>query len=354
MPNTILIQDEKVKRIISSFSFPLVVAEISANHEGSIERAIELIHKAKECGVDAVKFQTYTPDTMTLPNLYKIEDKKSLWRGYDLYDLYKKAQTPYSWFKRLFKEARYAKLIPFSTPFDKDAVDFLEKEVNPPLYKIASFENNHLPLIRKVARTGKPVVISTGMASLADIENMKNAVYECGNDNLVLLKCTSSYPSSVRFSNIKTIPHLRDMLDVNVGLSDHTLSSAVAIASVALGCCLIEKHFVLSRDSESADAKFSVVPEEMSKLVQEVREASHSLGKVHYGMSLNEKSSVTFRRSFYTRRHIQKGEKFSDENIIALRPEKGVSVKHADVVFMSRAKREIKMNAPIEWKDVEK
>ena len=304
---------------------PMVIAEMSGNHNQSLDRAFELVDAAAEAGVHALKLQTYTADTITLRQRggdFQISDEGSLWAGQNLHDLYTKAHTPWDWHQPIMERAASKGMLCFSSPFDETAVDFLN-DLDVPAFKIASFENNHLPLIRKAASTGKPLIISTGMASLADLERAVRTARESGCKNLVLLKCTSTYPASPKNTNILTIPHLRDLFDVQVGLSDHTMGVGVAVASVALGATVVEKHFTLRRADGGVDSSFSLEPQELASLVDETTRAWESLGKVQYGPSEAELRSLVFRRSIYVSEDIKVGDVFTVENLRIVRPGHG-------------------------------
>lgn len=301
---------------------PFVIAEMSANHNQSLERALSLVDAAAQAGAHAIKLQTYTADTMTLDvrgGSFDINDPDSLWAGQNLHDLYKQAYTPWEWHRPIMDRARDRGLICFSSPFDDTAIDFLE-DLGAPAYKIASFENNHLPLIEKAASTGKPLIISTGMASLCELDDAVRTARDAGCTQLVLLKCTSTYPASPQNTNIRTIPHLRDLFACEVGLSDHTLGAGVAVAAVALGASVVEKHFTLARADGGVDSAFSLEPAEMSSLVSETERAWQSLGHVHYGATVAEQKSLVFRRSIYVVADIAPGERFTESNIRILRP----------------------------------
>ena len=301
---------------------PFVIAEMSGNHNQSLERALQIVEAAAHAGAHALKLQTYTANTITLDirgGDFEISDSDSLWAGQNLHDLYSKAHTPWEWHKPIMSRARELGMICFSSPFDESAVDFLE-ELDVPAYKIASFENNHLPLIRKAASTGKPLIISSGMASLADLERAVLAARESGCRDLVLLKCTSTYPATPENTNIRTIPHLRELFDCEVGLSDHTMGVGVAVAAVALGASVIEKHFTLSRAEGGVDSAFSLEPQELSALVQDSERAWQSLGQVSYGPTAAEKKSLVFRRSIYVAADIAEGECFTSQNLRIVRP----------------------------------
>ena len=273
---------------------PFIIAEMSGNHNQSLDRALAIVEAAAKSGAHAVKLQTYTADTMTLDiaeREFFINDPDSLWNGRSLYDLYKKAYTPWEWHNPIFDRCRELGLIYLSTPFDKTAVDFLE-ELNVPCYKIASFENTDIPLIRKVAATGKPMIISTGMATIAELDETVRTVREAGCRDLILLKCTSCYPATPENTNILTIPHMAKLFDCQVGLSDHTMDIGVAVASVVLGAIMIEKHFTLSRADGGVDSAFSMEPDEMGALVIETKKAWQALGKISYGVTKKEKKSL--------------------------------------------------------------
>lgn len=287
---------------------PFIIAEMSGNHNQSLERALEIVEAAAKAGAHALKIQTYTADTMTIDHEegeFFIDDPNSLWQGKSLYKLYQEAYTPWEWHKAIFERCNELGMIGFSTPFDESSVDFLES-LDVPVYKIASFENIDLPLIRRVARTGKPIIISTGMASIAELDEAVRAAREEGCKHLVLLKCTSTYPASPENTNILTIPHMRELFNVEVGLSDHTMGVGVAVASVALGATVIEKHFTLSRADGGVDSAFSLEPQEFESLVVESKRAWQSLGKVRYGPTEKEKNSLVFRRSLYVVEAIKK------------------------------------------------
>jgi pseudaminic acid synthase len=336
-------------RIIGPNHRPFIIAEMSGNHNQSLERALEIVEAAAKAGVDALKIQTYTADTMTL-NMenpeFKIEDPDSLWKGSTLYQLYQQAYTPWEWHKPIFDKCRELGIIPFSTPFDETAVDFLE-ELDVPMYKIASFENNDIPLIKKVASTGKPMIISTGMATVAELDETIRVAREAGCKDLVLLKCTSTYPASPKNTNILTIPHMRELFNCQVGLSDHTMGVGVAVASVALGATVIEKHFTLSRADGGVDSAFSMEPEEMKALVIETERAWQALGEVKYGPTEKEKASLKFRRSIYVAKDIKAGEKFTKENIRVIRPGYGLAPKYYEQLLGKQAKVNIKAGTPL-------
>ncbi len=333
---------------------PFVIAEMSGNHNHSLERAIKITEAAARAGAHALKLQTYTADTLTLDirgGDFLIKDPNSLWSGKNLHDLYKEAYTPWEWHAPIMKRAAELGLICFSTPFDETAVDFLES-LNVPLYKIASFENVHIPLIRRVAKTGKPTIISTGMATVAELHDAVSAFRAEGNNNLILLKCTSTYPATPENTNILTIPHMRDLFDTQVGLSDHTMGIGVSVASVALGATVIEKHFTLSRADGGVDSAFSMEPEELSALIVESERAWLSLGKVAYGARGAETKSIQFRRSVFVSRDIRRGETFTAENLRVVRPGTGLAPKFLQVVLGMVAARDLAKGTPLSWDHV--
>ena len=304
---------------------PFVIAEMSGNHNQSLDRALAIVEAAAQAGAHAIKLQTYTADTMTLNvrgGSFDINDPDSLWAGQNLHDLYKLAYTPWEWHGAIMERANELGLICFSSPFDETAVDFLE-DLGAPAYKIASFENNHLPLIEKAASTGKPLIISTGMASLGELEDAVRTARAAGCEQLVLLKCTSTYPATPSNTNIRTIPHLRELFECEVGLSDHTMGVGVAVGAIALGATVIEKHFTLDRSEGGVDSAFSLEPLELSSLVKESERAWQSLGYVTYGPTEAEQKSLVFRRSIYVAADIEEGESFSKENIRIVRPGHG-------------------------------
>ncbi|MBT2658749.1 pseudaminic acid synthase [Bacillus sp. ISL-18] len=330
---------------------PFIIAEMSGNHNQSLERALEIVEAAAESGAHALKIQTYTADTMTL-NIdrkdFAIDDQESLWKGNNLYKLYQQAYTPWEWHKPIFERCRELGLIPFSTPFDETAVDFLE-QLNTPFYKIASFENNHIPLIKKVASTGKPIIISTGMASLADLDETVRAARKAGCEDIVLLKCTSTYPATPENTNIITIPHMRDLFNCQVGLSDHTMGIGVAVASVALGATVIEKHFTISRADGGVDSAFSMEPHEMHSLVDETKKAWQALGAVTYGPTEKEKNSLKFRRSLYITKDLKAGDVLTKENLRVIRPGYGLAPKYYEQLLGRKAAMDIKAGTPADW-----
>jgi N-acetylneuraminate synthase len=340
---------------IGSGARPFVIAEMSGNHNQSLERALALVDAAAAAGAHALKIQTYTADTMTIDSDgpgFRIDDAKSLWRGETLYDLYGKAHTPWDWHAPIFAHCASRGIIGFSTPFDGSAVDFLES-LNVPCYKIASFENTDLPLIRRVAATGKPLFISTGMATAAELEETVGAAREAGCRNLVLLRCTSSYPASPEDSDLNTIPDLAAKFDCHVGLSDHTMGIGVACAAVALGAVVVEKHFTLRRADGGVDSAFSLEPNELAALVTETTRAAQSLGRVRYGPCGTEQASLVFRRSVYFVSDVRKGEVLTQSNLRCIRPGHGLPPKFYDSLLGRRARTDISRGTPARWELVE-
>jgi len=334
---------------------PFIIAEMSGNHNQSLARALEIVDAAAAAGVDALKIQTYTADTMTLDidtGEFFIADKDSLWKGESLYRLYEKAHTPWTWHKPIFDRCKEHGIVGFSTPFDDSSVDFLE-ELGVPCYKIASFENVDLPLIKKAARTGKPLIVSTGMTNLAELEELVATARENGCTDLTLLKCTSSYPATPVGTNLMTIPHMRELFGCSVGLSDHTLGIGAAVASVALGADVIEKHFTLSRAEGGVDSAFSLEPQEMAQLVRECETAALALGSVSYTMQGQEKKSLQFRRSLYIAEDMKAGDVLTDKNMRRIRPGFGLAPKYYDTLLGRRVKRDVKRGTPLAWDLVE-
>lgn len=330
---------------------PFIIAEMSGNHNQSLERGIKIIEAAAAAGVDAVKLQTYTADTMTIDKKdgeFFIEDKKSLWQGKSLYELYQVAYTPWEWHEKFFNRCKELGIMCFSTPFDFTAVDFLEK-LDCPFYKIASFENIDLPLIKKVAKTGKPIIASTGMASVSELGDLVRTAEENGCKDLTLLKCTSSYPSTPEGTNLLTIPHMKELFKCRVGLSDHTLGIGVAVASIALGATVIEKHFTLSRAEGGVDSAFSMEPQEMAQLVKECNAAYQALGQISYDISEQEKNSLTFRRSLYIVEDLKAGDIITEKNIRSIRPGMGLPPKYFDAVTGLRVTKDVKRGMPLSW-----
>jgi len=338
-------------RAIGRGAPPFVIAEMSGNHNQSLERALAIVEAAARSGAHALKIQTYTADTMTLDlevREFRISDPDSLWKGKSLHKLYQEAHTPWEWHAPIFARARELGMIPFSTPFDETAVEFLE-ELAAPCYKIASFENTDIPLIRRVAATGKPMIVSTGMATAAELDETVRAAREAGCRDLILLKCTSTYPASPENTNILTIPHMRELFGCEVGLSDHTMGVGVAVASVALGATVIEKHFTLRRADGGVDSAFSLEPEEMAQLVVETERAWRALGQVNYGATEAERRSLAFRRSLYVVKDMQPGEPFTPDNVRAIRPGYGLAPKHLESVLARRAAGPIARGTALSW-----
>lgn len=336
-------------RTVGAGSAPFVVAEMSGNHNQSLERALALVDAAAGAGAHALKLQTYTADTMTLDlaqGEFSVRDEKSLWSGKALYKLYQEAYTPWEWHAPIFERARSRGMVAFSSPFDETAVDFLEK-LGAPCYKIASFENTDLPLIRKVASTGKPMIISTGMANAEELEESVAAAREAGCRDLVLLKCTSTYPATPDDTNILTIPDMRKRFGCDIGLSDHTMGIGVSVASIALGACMVEKHFTLRRADGGVDSAFSLEPQELKLLVEEVDRAWRALGQVRYGPTEKEKKSLAFRRSLYITADLKAGDVLTKDNVRAIRPGLGLPPKHLDSVLGRRVRADTPRGTPL-------
>ncbi|MFN8442912.1 MAG: pseudaminic acid synthase [Caldilineaceae bacterium] len=329
-----------------------MVAEMSANHNQNFDQAVAIIKAAKEAGADAVKLQTYTPDTLTINchNEY-FRIKGTLWEGRNLYDLYGEAYTPWEWQPKLKDVAGELGIELFSTPFDISAVDFLE-EMNVAVHKVASFESVDLPLLRRIGQTGKPVIMSTGMATLAEIDEAVQTLRNAGTKELVLLKCTSAYPSPPDAMNLRTIPHLAAAFDVVAGLSDHTLGITVPVSAVTLGACMIEKHFTVARNLGGPDSKFSLEPAEFKAMVEAVRTVERALGEVHYGLQPDEEVSRVFRRSLFVVQEMQPGDLFSAENVRSIRPGHGLHTRFLDEVIGRRASQKIERGTPLDWKYV--
>ena len=336
-------------RKVGAGSVPLVIAEMSGNHNQSLDRALEIVDAVAQSGSHALKIQTYTADTITIDireGEFFLSDAKNLWKGSSLYELYEKAHTPWEWHEAIFDRARQHGLIAFSTPFDKTAVDFLEN-LNVPCYKIASFENTDLPLIKYVAATGKPMIISTGMATFAELDETVEAAKSAGCKDLVLLKCTSTYPSTPDDSNILTIPEMRKRYGCEIGLSDHTMGVGVAVAAVALGATVIEKHFTLQRADGGVDSAFSMEPQEMAQLVIETERAWQAMGKVHDGPTEKETASLVFRRSLYVVEDMKVGDTFTAKNLRAIRPGYGLAPKFYDHTIGKTVKRDVARGTPL-------
>ncbi|MDB5964007.1 MAG: N-acetylneuraminate synthase [Polaromonas sp.] len=339
-------------RRIGQDAAPFIIAEMSGNHNQSLERALQIVDAAAKTGAHALKIQTYTADTMTLDlreGEFFVADKNNLWQGRTLYGLYAEAHTPWEWHAPIFERASKLGMIPFSTPFDATAVDYLE-DLGVACYKIASFENTDLPLIRKVAATGKPMIISTGMAELAELDETVRVARAAGCRDLVLLQCTSTYPATPLDSNLRTIPHMREAFGCEIGLSDHTMGIGVSVASVALGASVIEKHFTLSRTDGGVDSTFSMEPAEMAMLVTESERAWQALGQVQYGpASASEATSRAYRRSLYVVRDMTAGEAFSADNLRAIRPGSGLPPKYYEELLGKRVARPVKRGTPASW-----
>jgi pseudaminic acid synthase len=325
---------------------------MSGNHNQSLDRALEIVEAAAQSGAHALKLQTYTADTITMRGAYTIDDKNSLWAGSELYDLYQQAYTPWEWHKPIFDRARALGMDAFSSPFDESAVDFLET-LNVPLYKIASFENTHHPLLRKVAATGKPVIMSTGVASFEDIAESVEVLKSAGAKEIILLKCTSTYPATPENTNLLTIPHMRERWQCEIGLSDHTMGIGVALAAVGLGVRVIEKHFTLNRADGGVDSAFSMEPHEMKALVDESLKAYQALGRIQTEVQAVEEKSLLFKRSIYASRDISPGEAFSADNLRIIRPALGLAPKHWETVQGKKAKAAITAGTPLSWDVVE-
>lgn len=338
-------------KTINENSEVLIIAEISANHNGSYDNAVKLIKEAAKAGVDAIKLQTYTPDTITLDcNNEHFQIKQgTIWDGVTLHNLYKDAFTPWEWQPKLKRIAEEEGLICFSSPFDKSAVDFLE-EMKVPAYKVASFEITDIPLIEYIASKGKPMILATGIATLGDIEEAISACKRVGNNQIALLKCTSAYPAPLEDVNLKTIPNLAETFDVITGLSDHTLGISVPIAAVALGAKIIEKHFTLCRADGGPDAAFSLEPDELKSMVNSIRETEKALGHITYGLTEKMKNSRHFSRSLFVVKDINRGEVFTEENLRSIRPGVGMHTKHYKDVLGKVAKVDIIKGTPMDWK----
>ena len=346
----------KVNNIsISQVTPPFIIAEMSGNHNQSLDNALKIVEKAALAGVQAIKLQTYTADTMTIncsSQDFLIKDENSLWNGENLYDLYNKAHTPWEWHKQIFDKASALGLVCFSSPFDESAVDFLE-ELNNPLYKIASFEFTDIPLIKKVISTKKPVILSTGMATFSEISEVVELL-KTSSTEFALLKCTSAYPATVEDANILTIPDLRLNFGCEVGLSDHTIGIGASLAAISHGASIIEKHFTLSRSDGGVDSKFSMEPHEMENLAIEAKNVWKSLGKPTYGTTKNDSKSKIFRRSIYAIKDILIGEVLSKNNVGVIRPSYGLEPKFLNKVIGQKASRDIAKGTPINWDLIEK
>jgi N-acetylneuraminate synthase len=339
------------ERLIGSDYRPFVIAEMSGNHNQSIDRALAIVDAAAESGADAIKLQTYTADTMTLDvnsAEFTIEQEDSLWKGRTLHDLYAEAHTPWDWHSPIFARAKQKGLLAFSSPFDESAVDFLES-LDTPAYKIASFEMTHLPLIRKVAATGKPMIISTGMATLGEIDQAVATARDAGASEIVLLKCTSTYPATPKSTNLATIPHLRDAMGIQVGLSDHTMGVGVSVAAVALGATVIEKHFTLDRSDGGVDSTFSLEPAELTQLVIETERAWQAMGEVCYGPTDGQAEAVKYRRSIYIAEDLVRGQRIDTRHVKVIRPGRGLAPEYLEQVVGRMAGRDLRRGEPVQW-----
>jgi pseudaminic acid synthase len=330
-----------------------IIAEMSANHNQNFERAVKIIEAAKNAGADAVKLQTYTPDTITIDcdNEY-FRIKGTIWEGKNLHDLYSEAYAPWEWQPKLKQVADKLALDLFSSPFDSTAVDFLEG-MEVPAYKVASFEVVDLPLLRKISKTKKPIIMSTGMATLSEIDEAVQTIRGAGGSDLALLKCTSAYPAPIEEINLRTIPHLAEAFGVPAGLSDHTMGSAVPLAAVTLGACIVEKHLTLSRKEPGPDSAFSMEPHEFKEMVEAVRIVEKAVGEVHYEVTENERASRVFRRSLFVVKNIKAGEQFTEENVRSIRPGHGLHTRYFDIILNSRARMALKKGTPLNWDCVE-
>ncbi|MFA5336863.1 MAG: pseudaminic acid synthase [Candidatus Omnitrophota bacterium] len=339
------------KKVIQGYNV-FIAAEISANHGQNFKRALALIKKAKECGADAVKFQCYTPDTLTIDcnnKYFRIKHPK--WGGQTLYQLYKKAYTPWKWFKKLKQACDDLGVMFFATSFDKTSVDFLE-ELGVSVHKIASFELIDLPLIEYIAKTKKPLILSTGMATFSEIKEAIGTAKKAGAKDIVLLKCVSSYPAKPEEMNLRTIPDMAKKFVLPIGLSDHTLGIASSVAAVCLGARMVEKHFTVSRKIKTPDSFFSLEPQELKSLVDNIRITEKALGKISYGLTEKEKTSKIFRRSLFVVKDIKKGDLFTEENIRSIRPSAGILPKYIDIILGKKAKSAIKKGTPLKQKMV--
>ncbi|EJI84118.1 pseudaminic acid synthase [Alishewanella aestuarii B11] len=338
-------------RLVGSNQPPFIIAEMSGNHGQSLEKAMALVDAAAAAGAHALKLQTYTPDTITLDvheREFFIADKNSLWQGQSLYNLYKVAMTPWEWHKSIFDYANNKGMLAFSSPFDLTAVDFLES-LNVPCYKIASFENIDHGLLAAVAKTGKPVIMSTGMATQAELSESVQLLRDNGCKDLILLKCTSNYPARPVDANLRTIPHLAQLFNCQIGLSDHTPGVGVSVAAVALGATVIEKHFVLDRNGGEVDAEFSLEPHELKMLVEETARAHDALGTVHYGCTEKEIASRVHRRSLYIAKDMKAGDMFTTENLRSVRPGLGLAPKYLPQFLGRKVKQDVTMGTPLSW-----
>ncbi len=327
---------------------PFIIAEMSGNHNQSLERAFQIVGAAAKAGAHAIKLQTYTADTITIKGALQIQDEGSLWKGRELYDLYSEAYTPWEWHKPIFDYAKSLGLIAFSSPFDITAVDFLES-LDVPAYKIASFENTDHILLKKVAQTGKPIIMSTGVSTISDIEESVQVLRDNGCQDLIILKCTSTYPSTPENTNLRAISLLRQIYNTQVGLSDHTMGIGAAVASITFGATVIEKHFTLSRAEGGVDSAFSLEPQELESLVTETQRAFQSLGKPFLGIQEIEKKSIKFKRSLFVVQDIKAGEVFTTDNVQSKRPAFGLHTRYYDVIIGQKAMQDISSGTPLIW-----
>lgn len=348
-----LIKPFQVEHItIGDSSAPFIIAEMSGNHNQSLERALAIVDAAADCGAHAIKLQTYTADTITVKGALRIEDEGSLWKGRELYDLYSEAYTPWEWHKPIFDHAKKRGILAFSSPFDTTAVDFLE-ELNVPIYKIASFENTDHLLLRRVAETGKPVIMSTGVSAISDIEESVGVLRKYGCDKLVILKCTSTYPASPENTNLNAIPLLKALFNTHVGLSDHTMGVGASVAAVALGAVVIEKHFTLSRAEGGVDSAFSLEPHELKSLVEETERARLAMGVPFLGIQEAEKKSLKFKRSLFVVEDIKAGEPFTINNVQSKRPAFGLHTRYFETINGKTSKVDIPKGTPLSWSMVD-
>jgi pseudaminic acid synthase len=331
-------------------SSPFIIAEMSGNHNQSLERALDIVRAAAKTGAHALKLQTYTADTITMKGAMTIDDEQSLWKGKELYQLYQEAYTPWEWHQPIFELANELGMVAFSSPFDESAVDFLES-LHVPLYKIASFENTHHPLLRKVAQTGKPVIMSTGVASLEEMEESVAVLREAGCNDLTLLKCTSTYPATPDNTNLITIPFLKQKFGCRIGLSDHTMGIGVSVAAVGLGAEVIEKHFTLRRADGGVDSAFSMEPDEMSLLVKECQSAQMALGHIQLEVQTNEEKNRLFKRSIYVSAEIAEGQELNASNLKIIRPALGLAPRHWIHVLGKKASKNLKPGQPLQESD---
>jgi pseudaminic acid synthase len=336
-------------RLIGPDQPPFIIAELSGNHNQSLERAFDIVDAVAAAGAHAIKLQTYTADTMTLPGAYRIDDPNSLWYGRELHELYQEAYTPWEWHQPLFERAKSRGMLAFSSPFDETAVDFLET-LDVPAYKIASFENTDWPLLRRVAATCKPIIMSTGASTLAEVAEAVEVLRAAGGQELILLKCTSTYPATPQNTNLRTIPHLTQLFpDCPIGLSDHTMGVGAAVAAVALGACVIEKHVTLRRADGGVDSAFSLEPEEVAALVTETERAWQALGQIQYGVQRAEEKSRLYKRSLYVAQDIRAGEVFTKENLRVVRPGDGLPPRYYDLLLGKPARQDLRASTPLTW-----